>query len=101
MDNIYLNLTDESGWDISEITIEKAMSMYSTDDESYHNGYDGYYDYSTMEESEIRKHLKRTENSYRNQVEARKELKRRRIPVTKKYDRNEFKRGWRDEEWKK
>lgn len=59
---------------------------------------DGYYDYSTMEESEIRKHLVRTENSYRNQVEARKELKRRKIPVTKKYDRNEFKRGWRDEE---
>ena len=59
---------------------------------------DDHYDFSTMEESEIRKHLVRTENSYRNQVEARKELKRRKIPVTKKYDRNEFKRGWRDEE---
>jgi hypothetical protein len=59
---------------------------------------DGYYDYSTMEESEIRKHLVRTENSYRNQTEARKELKRRKIPVTKKYNRSEFKRGWRDEE---
>ena len=59
---------------------------------------DGYYDYSSMEESEIRKHLVRTENSYRNQVEARKELKRRKIPVTKKYNRNEFKKGWREEE---
>lgn len=52
---------------------------------------DRFYNYSELNERELRNLLVRKKNSYRNQKAARKELESRGISITKKYNRNDYK----------
>lgn len=53
---------------------------------------DTYYDYKRLGESKLRTLLARKDNSYRNQVMARKELASRGIELKKKYKRSDYKK---------
>ena len=52
---------------------------------------DNHYDYSSLSEYELRQLLRRKFSSYRNQVNARRELSNRGIAITKKYNRASYK----------
>lgn len=58
---------------------------------------DKKYDYADMTIYELKQLLNRKFNSYKNSREARKELEKRGIVLTKKYNRNEVKRMKEDE----
>ena len=52
---------------------------------------DNHYDYSRLSEYELRQLLRRKFSSYRNQINARRELSQRGIAITKKYNRASYK----------
>ncbi len=58
---------------------------------------DKEYDYTRMSVYELKQLLNRKFNTYKNAREARKELEKRGIVLTKKYNRNEVKRMKEDE----
>ena len=58
---------------------------------------DKKYDYASMTIYELKQLLNRKFNSYKNSREARKELEKRGVVLTKKYNRNEVKRMKEDE----
>ena len=51
---------------------------------------DNHYDYSQLSEYELRQLLRRKFSSYRNQINARRELSQRGIAITKKYNRASY-----------
>lgn len=59
---------------------------------------DKEYDYANMSVYELKQLLNRKFNTYKNSREARKELEKRGVVLTKKYNRNEVKRMKEDEE---
>ncbi len=59
---------------------------------------DRVYDYTSLNEYELRRLLRRKFNSYRNQVCARKELEVRGIEITKKYRRSDYKKDYYEED---
>lgn len=84
---------------IPELTFDEVNdTLYVFGKESnFDNINDNVYDYCRLKEYQLRNLLVRSKNSLRNQNEARNELKRRGIALTKKYNRNEFKK-YRGEE---
>lgn len=59
---------------------------------------DKEYDYASMTIYELKQLLNRKFNTYKNSREARKELEKRGVVLTKKYNRNEVKKIKEDEE---
>lgn len=80
--------TIERDLDFHEVVIEREEEKIK----------DELYDYTAMSIYELKQLLNTKFNSYRNSREARRELERRGVVLTKKYNRNEVKRMKEDEE---
>lgn len=81
--------TLETKLDFYEVKIEREEPRKINDER---------YDYTAMSIYELKQLLNTRFNSYRNSREARRELEKRGIVLTKKYNRNEIKRMKEDEE---
>lgn len=81
--------TIEKEFDFHEIEVEHEEPRKINDER---------YDYTTMSIYELKQLLNTRFNSYRNSREARRELEKRGVVLTKKYNRNEIKRMKEDEE---
>lgn len=81
--------TLETKLDFYEVKIEREEPRKINDER---------YDYTAMSIYELKQLLNTRFNSYRNSREARRELEKRGIVLTKKYNRNEIKKMKEDEE---
>ena len=81
--------TIEEEFDFHEIDVEHDEPKKINDER---------YDYTAMSIYELKQLLNTRFNSYRNSREARRELEKRGVVLTKKYNRNEIKKMKEDEE---
>ena len=81
--------TLKTEFEVHEVNIEFDEVEEVTDKE---------YDYASMSIYELKQLLNRKFNTFKNSREARRELEKRGVVLTKKYNRNEFKRMKEDEE---
>ncbi len=81
--------TLKTDFEVQEVQIEYDKVEEVTDKK---------YDYASMSIYELKQLLNRKFNTYKNSREARKELERRGVVLTKKYNRSEIKRMKEDEE---